>query len=64
MENKERDTGEVAGISDINTPEGMLRWLLRVNEHGVVFVRVDNDRCLPLPRWVWGHCKRALGLIK
>lgn len=42
----------------INTPEGMLRALLCVNEHGVWFVEIDGRYYL-LPRWMTGHCKRA-----
>jgi hypothetical protein len=48
--------------ADINTPEGLLRHLLYVNECGVAFVRVDDDKYHQLPRWLWGHCKRALGV--
>lgn len=45
--------------NDINTAEGMLRELLVVNSHGVWFVKVE-ETYRPLPRWMWGHCKRAL----
>ena len=55
---------DVKNETDINAPEGMLRWLLTVNQHGVVVVRVDEDRYYVLPKWIWGHCKRALRLIK
>ena len=48
-------------VSDINMPLGMLRHLLYVNQHGVVFMRVD-DKWHALPKWMWGHARRALGL--
>jgi hypothetical protein len=57
-------TEESSDLKDINTPLGMLNYLLHVNQHGVVFVRVDDETYYPLPRWLWGHCKRALGIIK
>ena len=54
-----RDKG--GDVSDINTSLGMLRHLLYVNQHGVVFMRVD-DKWHALPKWTWGHARRALGL--
>ena len=51
-------------MTDINTPLGLLSYLLYINQQGVVFVKVDDDRFYPLPKWMWGHCKRALGLIQ
>ena len=49
---------------DINTPLGLLKHLLHVNQHGVVLIGVTDGYYYPLPQWMWGHCKRALGLIE
>lgn len=44
---------------DINTSIGMLRYLVVKNSHGVWFLRID-DKYQPLPRWMWGHCEKAV----
>lgn len=49
---------------DINTPAGMLRYILRRNEHGVWFVTLDEQHYLPCPRWMWGHLGRACPDVK
>lgn len=44
----------------LNTPEGMLRRLLVRNANGVWLIRVDDDDFARVPRWMWGHCEKAL----
>lgn len=46
--------------NDISTKEGLLRDLIVVNEHGVYFIKIDDNRYVPFPRWKQAFVKKAM----
>jgi hypothetical protein len=45
---------------ELTDPIGLLRYLVRKNEHGVWFFKEPDGNYLVLPRWIWVFCSRAI----